>query len=47
MIQLDRFAADELVIRRDSTGMVIEAPGLVRILLRGLSQISPDNLRFQ
>lgn len=47
VILLQGFAADDMVMRTDGADMLIEAPGLVRITLRGVSEIGTDNLRFQ
>lgn len=47
LILLDGFTADEVVTRRDSAGLVIEAPGSVQITLRGVSEIGTDDLRFR
>mgnify|MGYP000875146100 CR=1 FL=1 len=47
VILLDGFTAEQMEMRTDPAGLVIEAPGLVRIMLRGISEIGPDNLRFR
>lgn len=47
VILLDGFTAEQMEMRADPTGLVIEAPGLVRIMLRGVSEVGTDVLRFR
>lgn len=47
VILLDGFAAEQLEMRTDAAGMVIEVPGRIRIMLPGVSEIGTDNLRFR
>ena len=46
-ILLDGFGTGEMEMRTDNAGMVIEAPGLVRIMLPGVTELGADDLRFQ
>lgn len=46
-ILLDGFDAGRIGMRPEGADMVIEAPGLVRITLRGVAELGTDDLRFQ
>ena len=44
-ILLDAFTAEQMEMRTDAAGTVIEAPGLVRIILPGVFDIGTEVLR--
>lgn len=47
VILLDEFDPDQIGVRAEGAGMVIEAPGLLRIFLPGVAEIGADALRFR
>ena len=47
LILLDGFTSEQIRARTDAARVVIEAPGRLRVMLRGVSVVGTDDLRFQ